>query len=149
MLAALAELSRRLGPLTVAPLYRSAPVSPIPQPPYLNSVALLRSELSPEALLDLTQQLERAAGRVAGPRWGPRQLDIDLLIYGDRCRRAAELTLPHPRLRERAFVLAPLADLAPDLQLPPDGRRVRELLAALPAQARAIERVSWTGPDSP
>jgi 2-amino-4-hydroxy-6-hydroxymethyldihydropteridine diphosphokinase len=143
LLAALVELSRRLGPLAVAPLYRSAPVSPIPQPAYLNSVALLRSELPPAELLALAKSLEAGAGRGEGPRWGPRPLDLDLLLVGDRVERDELLELPHPRLRERGFVLAPLADLAPDLPLPPDGRTPRELLARLPADP-ALVRVPWT-----
>ena len=78
-----------------------------------------------------------------GERWGPRPLDLDLLLVGDHCQRDDELELPHPRLRERAFVLAPLADLAPELALPPDGRTPRELLARLPPDPSLV-RVPWT-----
>jgi 7,8-dihydro-6-hydroxymethylpterin-pyrophosphokinase len=107
-------------------------------------VALVRSGLSPPELLAFAHELERAAGRVAGPRWGPRPLDIDLLLYGDWRTTTPELTIPHPRLRERAFVLAPLADLAPALPLPPDGRTAAQLLALLPGDGGDVERVSWT-----
>lgn len=143
LLLAIAALSRALGPLTVAPLYRSAPVSPIAQPDFLNTVVLARSDREPERLLAFAKQLERDAGRRAGPRWGPRPLDLDLLLVGELQRGEESLTLPHPRLRERAFVLAPLADVAPELRLPPDGHEVAELLAALPVDVRPV-RVPWT-----
>lgn len=126
----------------MAPLYRSAAVSPIEQPDFLNTVVLARSELAPEELLRFAKELERAAGREEGPRWGPRPLDVDLLLVGELQRRDADLELPHPRLRERSFVLAPLADLGPDLPLPPDGRPVRELLAGLPGDS-TLRRVAW------
>lgn len=126
----------------MAPLYRSAAVSPIAQPDFLNTVAVARSELAPEELLRFAKELERAAGREEGPRWGPRPLDVDLLLVGELQRRDGDLELPHPRLRERSFVLAPLADLLPDLPLPPDGRPVRELLAELPADS-TLRRVAW------
>ena len=77
-------------------------------------------------------------------RFGPRPLDIDLLLYGDLRVDRPELTLPHPRLRERRFVLAPLAEIAPDLQVPPDGARVAELLARL-GEGEPVERVEWEG----
>jgi 7,8-dihydro-6-hydroxymethylpterin-pyrophosphokinase len=98
-------------------------------------------------VLALAKALERAAGRVPGPRFGPRPLDIDLLVYGDRICGAPELTIPHPRLRQRRFVLAPLAEIAPDLRVPPDGATVRELLDRLdPETAGEIERIDWSRP---
>ena len=93
-------------------------------------------------MLALGKALERAAGRRDGPRFGPRPLDVDLLIYGDERRDDPELTLPHPRLRERGFVLAPLAEIAPDLRLPPDGASVAELLARL-GPVEGLERIGW------
>ena len=128
MRRALGDLEAALGPLRVAPLYRTRPVSPIPQPDFLNTAALVRTALPPDAVLAVAKALERAAGRRRGPRFGPRPLDIDLLLYGDLQSTAPELTLPHPRLRERRFMLEPLADLAPDWPVPPDGMTVRELL---------------------
>lgn len=116
-----------------APFYRTLPVSPIPQPDYLNTVALGRTELPPDAVLAAAQEMERRAGRRRdGPRDAPRPLDVDLILYGDRVIDTPELTVPHPRMTERRFVLVPLADVAPDLTVPPDGRTVRELLAELP-----------------
>lgn len=128
----------------MAALYRSAPVSPVAQPDYLNTAALAVTALPPDAVLALAKALERAAGRRRGVRFGPRPLDIDLLLY-DRLRsEAPEMTLPHPRLRERRFVLAPLAEIAPDLGVPPDGAAVRDLLAGLPPDP-AFRRVEWSG----
>jgi 2-amino-4-hydroxy-6-hydroxymethyldihydropteridine diphosphokinase len=136
---AIDQLRPILGPLRVASFYRSAPVSPpisqAPQPDYLNTAAVaevIAADLPPDAILAIAKALELAAGRRRGVRFGPRPLDIDLLLYGSLRSDAPELTLPHPRLRERRFVLEPLAEIAPDLAIPPDGRSVRELLAALP-----------------
>lgn len=131
-----------LGPLVVGGLYRTLPHSPIRQPPFLNTAVVGATHLAPAALLALGQELEREAGRRPGPRHGPRPLDVDLLVYGDRMLAGPDLTVPHPRLRERRFVLAPLADAAPDLAVPPDGARVADLLAAV-GQAREVERLSW------
>ena len=101
----------------------------MPQPDFLNTAALAHTSLGPEEVLALAKALELAAGRRRGLRFGPRPLDIDLLLYGDRQSRDPELTLPHPRLAERRFMLEPLAEIAPDLQVPPDGVTVAELLA--------------------
>jgi 2-amino-4-hydroxy-6-hydroxymethyldihydropteridine diphosphokinase len=132
--AALVRLNEALGPLDVAPLYRTAPVSPIPQPDYLNTAATGTTRRPPDEILAIAKALELAAGRRLGPhrgpRLGPRALDVDLLVYGARVSEAPELTLPHPGLARRRFVLAPLADVAPDLPVPPGGRTVAELLAA-------------------
>lgn len=107
------------------------------------------TSLSPAALLAVLKALELAAGRQRSSvtslsRWGPRPLDIDLLLYGELESDRPELTLPHPRLRSRRFVLEPLAEIAPDLLVPPDHRTVRELLAALPAGPR-VQRLSAAG----
>lgn len=139
---ALRRLEASLGPLRVASLYRTAPVSPVPQPDFLNTAALARTALSPEALLALAKALEREAGRRPGVRFGPRPLDVDLLLYGDLQIETPELTLPHPRVRERRFVLVPLAEIAPDLPVPPDGARVADLLARL-GEGETVERVEW------
>lgn len=107
-------------------------MSAIPQPPFLNSVALGRGGQSPEALLELALGIEQALGRRRAGRDGPRTIDLDLLVVGSERRAGPGLELPHPRLRGRRFVLAPLTELAPDLALPPDGERVAALLARLP-----------------
>jgi len=112
-------------------LYRTPPWGMLEQPPFLNAAVQLDTGLSADELLDALLAIERAAGRVReGERWGPRTLDLDLL-HMDGVRRDGErLTLPHPRIAERAFVLLPLADLAPELELPGQGK-VGALLAAL------------------
>lgn len=126
-------------------LYRSAPVGPIPQPDFVNAVCALDTALPPEELLARLLEIERAHGRVRGPeKGGPRTLDLDLLLYGEERRAEATLALPHPRLHERAFVLYPLREIAPDLAVPGRGP-VAELLRACGAQRIARVRRS---PDS-
>lgn len=90
----------------------------------------------------MAKALELAAGRRRGLRFGPRPLDVDLLLHGDLRRDTPELTLPHPRLRERRFVLEPLAEIAPEMRVPPEGVTVRELLGRLGEQG--VERVGWS-----
>lgn len=126
----------------MAPLYRTEAVTPDPQPDYLNTVAIGYTSRSPEELLELALELERRLGRERRRPLEPRPIDIDLLLVGSEIRRQPELTLPHPRLRERRFVLKPLSDLAPELPIPPEGRPVREWLAALPPRPW-VER--WEG----
>jgi 2-amino-4-hydroxy-6-hydroxymethyldihydropteridine diphosphokinase len=102
-----------------SPLYGSAPMGPADQPDYVNAVAWLRTDLAPHALLEELQRIEATTGRDrSGERWGPRTLDLDLLLYDDVRCRDQRLTLPHPGIAERAFVLVPLADIGPDVTLP-------------------------------
>ncbi len=109
-------------------LYRTAPVGYADQPDFINAVALLRTGLSPRALLSELMALEREAGRERGVPNGPRTLDLDLLLHGDTACADPHLTLPHPRMHERGFVLMPLAEIAPDLRVPGHGT-VRQLAA--------------------
>ncbi len=119
----------------------------MPQPDYLNTAALARTRLPPEAVLAIAKALEQAAGRRPAPRHAPRPLDVDLLLYGAALSTSPELVLPHPGLAARRFVLAPLAAIAPDLPVPPDGVTVAELLARLPPEeAGEVERVEWSRP---
>jgi dihydroneopterin aldolase/2-amino-4-hydroxy-6-hydroxymethyldihydropteridine diphosphokinase len=100
----------------VSRVYETEPVGgPEGQGPYLNMVAELRTRLAPEELLEAARRAEAAAGRERAERWGPRTLDVDLLLYGDQRISTSELEVPHPRMWERAFVLVPLSDLAPEL----------------------------------
>jgi pantoate--beta-alanine ligase len=116
----------------VSTLRETVPVGGPSQPPYLNGVAEIKTELLPEALLDALQEAERIAGRrPTGVRWGPREADLDLLFYGNEVIETGRLTVPHPLFRDRSFVLEPLADLAPDLEDPISGRTVHELLLGL------------------
>lgn len=111
--------------------YRSKPHGPQDQPDYVNAVAAIRTQLSAHDLLQALFSVEQAHGRERLIRWGARTLDLDLLLYGDALIDTPELTVPHPRLGERSFVIWPLAELAPDLILP-DGRVLAELQQALP-----------------
>lgn len=121
-------------------LYRTVARSAISQPPYLNTAMVGSTWLEPRDLLAVAKWLEYRAGRRRGPRHGPRPLDVDLLLYDDLVLSTPELTLPHPGLRERRFVLAPLADAAPELRLPPDAATVSALLAAV-GQVDEVERL--------
>lgn len=110
-----------------SPLYRTEPQGFLDQPFFLNQVLGLRVTLGPLDLLDALLAVENARGRRRDIRFGPRTLDLDLLLFGNACMDNERLTLPHPRMLERAFVLAPLADIAADLVLP-SGITVREAL---------------------
>lgn len=125
--------------VAVSPLYRTAPVGPAQQPDFINAVACLQTALKPLPLLAALQQIERQHGRIrSGQRWGPRTLDLDLLLYGARVLESSTLCVPHPQMHCRAFVLVPLADIAPArLELPGLGR-LSELLDPMAAEARAI-----------
>jgi len=120
-------------------LYRTAPVGYADQPDFINAVVLLQTELPPRALLEELMVLEREAGRERGIPNGPRTLDLDLLLHGAACSDDAQLTLPHPRMHERAFVLLPLAEIAPDLRVGDHGT-VRQL-AARAASEQPVERL--------
>jgi 2-amino-4-hydroxy-6-hydroxymethyldihydropteridine diphosphokinase len=112
-------------------LYRSAPWGHADQPEFINAVAQVDTSLAPHDLLDALLAIERNAGRQRdATRWGPRVLDLDILAYGDVAIDEPGLHLPHPHLHERAFVLMPLCELAPELQIPGRGR-ADELLARL------------------
>jgi 2-amino-4-hydroxy-6-hydroxymethyldihydropteridine diphosphokinase len=130
--ASLAEAIRQLSladgceVLVVSPVYESAPWGVTDQPPFLNLVAALRTSLCPHGLLALCKSIEARAGRVAGPRWGPRVVDLDILLYADLTLDTPDLHVPHRSLTQRQFALVPLADIAPALRLP-DGRRVSDL----------------------
>ena len=111
--------------------YRSIPLGPSDQPDFINAVALLDTHLTARQLLSQSQSIENRQGRVrGGQRWGPRILDLDILLYGDQVIDEHELTVPHPGIRYRNFVLMPLLELAPDLEIPELGR-VDELLGAV------------------
>ena len=134
----------RLGPagvrvLRASPLYETEPVDYTAQPWFLNQVVEAETELFPLQLLKTTRRIERELGRVRSVPKGPRTVDIDILFYGRAVVHTAELEIPHARLAERRFVLAPLADLAPDLRHPVTKRTAREMLAAAPeAQVRLL-----------
>jgi 2-amino-4-hydroxy-6-hydroxymethyldihydropteridine diphosphokinase len=125
---------------SLSPLYRTEPWGLEDQPPFMNAVAELRTGLDPHVLLDSLLAIETRLGRRRdGPRWGPRLVDLDILVFDDQVVDEESLQLPHPRLRERAFVLVPLNDLAPTLVIPGLGR-VDLCLARLSAAERASVR---------
>ena len=125
----------------VSPVYETEPVDYTDQEWFLNLAVEVETPLSPEELMVRTQQVEHDLGRVRTVPKGPRILDIDILLYGDAVVHTAALEIPHPRMEQRRFVLAPLADLAPDLRHPVSGRTVREMLEAAPAAAvRRLDR---------
>ncbi|MGM3175948.1 2-amino-4-hydroxy-6-hydroxymethyldihydropteridine diphosphokinase [Dickeya lacustris] len=108
--------------------YRSRPLGPQDQPDYLNAVAELETALAPDALLDNTQRIEQEHGRVRkAHRWGPRTLDLDILLFGDEVIHTERLTVPHYDMKNREFMLYPLAEIAPELIFP-DGEPLRERL---------------------
>lgn len=126
--------------------YRSAPLGPSDQPDFINAVALVDTGLTAGQLLIRLQTIENRQGRVrGGQRWGPRTLDLDLLLYGSRVIEEPELTVPHPGIRRRNFVLMPLLELAPELEIPGLGR-ADELLAA--AGSAGITRLDRSGADA-
>jgi 2-amino-4-hydroxy-6-hydroxymethyldihydropteridine diphosphokinase len=138
---ALAALAAEPGVTVLAAsrLWRSEPWGLRDQPAFLNAAVLLETWLAPAELLARLKAMERSAGRTPGLRWGPRPLDLDLLFHGDDVRTGTELTLPHPGLPERTFVLEPLAEIAPGWVHPVHGKRCAELLAELRASGRATE----------
>jgi 2-amino-4-hydroxy-6-hydroxymethyldihydropteridine diphosphokinase len=121
-----------------SPLYRSAPMGPQDQPDYCNAVARLDTELDAAALLDALQTIEQAHHRQRTRRWGPRTLDLDLLLYGDAVIADERLQVPHPHMAERAFVLYPLADIAADVLIPGKGS-LADLLVTCPPTG--LERI--------
>ena len=122
----------RLGDevVAVSSLRETEPWGVTDQPPFLNGAVLLETDRPPRALLERLLEVERELGRVRGRRYGPRTIDLDLLLYGDRVVDEPGLAVPHPRLHERAFALEPLLDLDPALELPGRGK-VSDLLAGL------------------
>jgi 2-amino-4-hydroxy-6-hydroxymethyldihydropteridine diphosphokinase len=113
----------------VSALYESPPQPPAPPPPYLNAACRIVTGLSPDALLRHLKRMEHLIGRRDSQRWAPRPIDLDIALYDDRVLDDGDLTVPHPRLAERAFVLRPLLDLDPELTHPASGERLADLLA--------------------
>lgn len=114
-------------------LYKSKPMGPANQPDYVNAVVSIKTELEPLVLLDALQAIETAHGRLRSDlRWGPRTLDLDILLFGQKVINQARLIIPHPGLHERAFVLYPLQEICPELMIPGKGQ-LSSLLQSCPA----------------
>ena len=126
-------LMKPLGEVTKrSTVYETPPWGVEAQPRFLNACVLLETETPPKILLEKLKEIEQAVGRVERERWGPREIDIDILTYGGEVLNDEELTVPHPIMRERAFVMIPLSEIAPDMKIPPDdgevSRIAREIL---------------------
>jgi 2-amino-4-hydroxy-6-hydroxymethyldihydropteridine diphosphokinase len=133
--AALTEIAAIAGVrvAAVSPIIETPPFGPVSQGPYLNGACIVQTSLSARSLLDALHAIEHAHGRDRGSevRWGPRTLDLDLLLYGDAVLGEPGLCVPHPRIQERLFVLEPLAAIAPDMRVPTLNATVAQLLTRL------------------
>lgn len=127
--AALQAMPPAVQLLAASPVYQTPPWGYLDQPAFLNQVICAQTDLLPLELLEFLKRLETRLGRLPGVRYGPRLIDLDILLYDDLQLETPALTLPHPRLAERAFVLVPLADLAPDLQPPGASLTISQMLA--------------------
>jgi 2-amino-4-hydroxy-6-hydroxymethyldihydropteridine diphosphokinase len=141
---ALARLQTLARLEEVSSLYETQPQGVSDQPLFLNAVCRVTTGLEPQALLRFLKNLEWEIGRrPGGQTWGPRPIDLDILLYDDRVVDAPELKVPHPRLAERAFVLVPLAELAPELRHPLLGKTMKELLASVGQEG--VKRIASAG----
>ncbi|MFO7768735.1 MAG: 2-amino-4-hydroxy-6-hydroxymethyldihydropteridine diphosphokinase [bacterium] len=147
MRTGIASLRRRgVEPEVFSSLYHSAPKYVGAQPPFVNLVGRFRTRLSPSELLDACKEAERAAGRRQRERFGPRELDVDIVLYGERQVEEEDLVVPHPRMEERLFVLVPLSEIDPDLEIPGKGKvseLVRRALEDLPGEERVVSLGSF------
>ena len=135
---AIDELGKLLGNLREAPIYTSRAVGYTDQPDFLNTAVAGSTDLPPLELLAAVKAIEQRLGRVERFRWGPREIDIDIIFYGDTVLESPELTVPHPNFRDRDFVLLPLIELNPDLTDPVSHQSVKEIYQQLPADHRSI-----------
>ena len=127
--------------LAVSSLYETEPEGYEDQDWFVNAAAQIETTLSPDELLYLFKDIERAIGRKKTVRWGPREIDLDLLIYGQLCIQNADLVVPHPRMHQRAFVQVPLAEIGADVLHPVLGRTIGTLLAKLQT-AKSVQKIS-------
>ncbi len=122
-------IEKKIGKISVySSIYQTEAWGPIPQADFLNQVLLVSTELKPEACLTVLLEIEREFGRERKERWGPRTLDLDILFYGDVILAESDLSIPHPRIEERKFILTPLAEIAPLFEDPTSGKSMISLL---------------------
>lgn len=131
-------LRKELRDITVAPVYISRAVGFTDQPDFYNTALRAGTDLSPEELLKFVKSLEKKLGRISRFRWGPREIDIDIIFYDDLVMESPTLTIPHPRFAERDFVLRPIVDIAPDFVDPVSKHTIAELYQNLPAERHAL-----------
>ncbi len=147
LIAALDRLPPDVRVQAVSSLYETDPVGPQDQQDFYNSVCRANTSLEPRELLAVVKRVERDVGRVQARRWGPRVIDIDILLYSDVTVDEPELHIPHREMANRAFVLVPLAELAADVTHPADGRTISELLASVDASGvRLLADAGWERP---
>lgn len=125
--------------------YCTAPVGP-PQPDYINGCAILTVNITPPGLLEILLRVEQKLGRVRGEKWGPRTLDLDLLLFDDLILKTPNLEIPHPRMGDRAFVLVPLAEIAPHWIDPVTGKAIAELLETI--NLSGVQKIEMFTPPS-
>jgi 2-amino-4-hydroxy-6-hydroxymethyldihydropteridine diphosphokinase len=131
LLRTIAGLEEEMVITAVSPIYQTPPWGFTDQPDFLNLCLAATTSLTPDDLLHFIKKLEKRLRREQAVRWGPRLIDIDILFYDDLVSRSEELTIPHPQVARRAFVLVPLADIAPDLVHPQTGQTVRQMVTAV------------------
>ncbi len=147
LIAALEKLAPEVLVKAVSSLYETDPVGPQDQQDFYNAVCRGNTSLEPQELLAVVKRVERDVGRVQARRWGPRMIDIDILLYGDVTVDEPELHIPHREMASRAFVLVPLAELAADVRHPTEGKTVAELLANVDASGvRLLADAGWERP---
>lgn len=142
---ALEYLSQRLRVVEKSSIYNTEPMGNPEQPRFLNMVCLVKTILKPEDLLVLAKGIERKMGRIPGKRNAPRTIDIDILFYGDQVIKIPELTIPHPRLTQRAFVLVPMAEIAPELVHPINKKSINELLREVKQGVQGVLKLENNG----
>jgi len=131
-------LKEKISDITEAPIYSSKAVGYTDQPDFLNTAVRGETELGPEELLEFVKSIEKRIGRIFRFRWGPREIDIDIIFYGDQLLASQRLTIPHPSFAQRDFVLRPICDIDPNWKDPASGRTCQELLDSLPDSELAI-----------
>lgn len=144
LVGVLERLAPQMQVEATSSLYETDPVGPQDQQDFYNAVCRGSTRLTPNELLEHVRQIERDIGRLERERWGPREIDIDILLYGDQVVESPELHIPHPEMNNRAFVLVPLAELAAEVHHPGGGRTIAELAADVDAGGvRLIEEPGW------